>query len=397
MSLMSAQISHFGFKALSWEDIVAWMKSMDIDETPISIIEKEKVPGSQLLAMSLEDLMEDLQMSKLQAKRVVMWLESGLGTGSFDSLHKTARKGGTTMADSNDSDWEVLLSEDLSGKWDIYDNTAERAEEASYDEKIELANEENQLQHHEMGEVAELEPATVENTAQATEKTEERQMEVESRVEGPEKDGQKTSESQPPQDSPSQPAETGEMSEQHQGAPLAESEEQDSQPVGTAPQAQAAATSEAPGSQGQPVEVEEKPVHDQGASPESQEPPTHMEPELAPEHREAAHIESEAQVLQDQSAAVSESQGADIHSTGSVPDQGTATSDSQGLDAGLKEATGQKPAAVTESQEAVPQGDTATEVPQAEPTPNSESSTIESAPAQGTTAGASAVAVAEAT
>ena len=44
-----------------------------------------QVPGSQLVTMTLDDLMADLQMSKLQAKRVLLNLKTrmagGLGGG----------------------------------------------------------------------------------------------------------------------------------------------------------------------------------------------------------------------------------------------------------------------------------------------------------------------------
>ena len=39
---------------------------IDVDEAAVQVVEKEKVPGVQLVHMSLDELISDLGMSKLQ-------------------------------------------------------------------------------------------------------------------------------------------------------------------------------------------------------------------------------------------------------------------------------------------------------------------------------------------
>jgi hypothetical protein len=39
---------------------------IDVDEAAVQVVEKEKVPGAQLANMSLDELISDLGMSKLQ-------------------------------------------------------------------------------------------------------------------------------------------------------------------------------------------------------------------------------------------------------------------------------------------------------------------------------------------
>ena len=46
--------------------LCAWLRMIDVDEAAVQVVEKEKVPGAQLANMSLDELISDLGMSKLQ-------------------------------------------------------------------------------------------------------------------------------------------------------------------------------------------------------------------------------------------------------------------------------------------------------------------------------------------
>ena len=53
-------------------DCAAWLRSLHVEETVVHLVETERVSGSQLLKMTVDDLISDLGMSKLQAKRVIL-------------------------------------------------------------------------------------------------------------------------------------------------------------------------------------------------------------------------------------------------------------------------------------------------------------------------------------
>jgi hypothetical protein len=59
---------------MAWEEVVEWLASpgLNIDETVRKTVQEEKVPGSQIATMTLEELVEDLGMSRIQAKRVCL-------------------------------------------------------------------------------------------------------------------------------------------------------------------------------------------------------------------------------------------------------------------------------------------------------------------------------------
>jgi len=42
------------------------MRDLDIDEEVIHVVQKDRVPGSQVAVMTLTELMEDMGLSKLQ-------------------------------------------------------------------------------------------------------------------------------------------------------------------------------------------------------------------------------------------------------------------------------------------------------------------------------------------
>ena len=62
-------------REMEWRDVCSFLHALDIDGSVIDIIEHEKVPGPQLAQMSLADLMQDLKLSKLQARRVMAHLD----------------------------------------------------------------------------------------------------------------------------------------------------------------------------------------------------------------------------------------------------------------------------------------------------------------------------------
>eukprot|EP00960_Hanusia_phi_P052950 761766-Hanusia_phi.AAC.5 len=68
---------------MSWEEVVELMGTLNIDESVRELVRQERVPGSQVRSMTLEELMDDLQMSKLQAKRLMMTWEEKAADSSI--------------------------------------------------------------------------------------------------------------------------------------------------------------------------------------------------------------------------------------------------------------------------------------------------------------------------
>lgn len=91
---------------MDWKGACEWMRQLDIDETVIAVIEREKVPGGQLAQMTLDELIADLGMSKIQAKRLLLNIEGRMAgvqnSPSKDSL-ESVDPGGTQVKGITDS------------------------------------------------------------------------------------------------------------------------------------------------------------------------------------------------------------------------------------------------------------------------------------------------------
>ena len=72
-------------RLLDWVGVAAWLRSLDVEDKVVELVEKERVPGGQLVHMTLDELKSDLGMTTLQAKRVIMSMD-GLVSASFASL-----------------------------------------------------------------------------------------------------------------------------------------------------------------------------------------------------------------------------------------------------------------------------------------------------------------------
>lgn len=72
-------------RLLDWVGVAAWLRSLDVEEKVVELVEKERVPGGQLVHMTIDELKSDLGMTTLQAKRVMMNMD-GLVSTSFASL-----------------------------------------------------------------------------------------------------------------------------------------------------------------------------------------------------------------------------------------------------------------------------------------------------------------------
>ena len=59
---------------MTWQEVAEWLASpgLNIDQKVRKTVQDEKVPGSQMATMTLEELVEDLGMSRIQAKRVCL-------------------------------------------------------------------------------------------------------------------------------------------------------------------------------------------------------------------------------------------------------------------------------------------------------------------------------------
>lgn len=112
--------------SLNWVGVARWLQSLDVEAKVVELVEKERVPGGQLAHMTLEELVADLGMSKLQAKRVILNM-GGLVSSSFSkpSLSSTLRQADETghaePAAQECSEDEAAKAEDRGadpGAWD---------------------------------------------------------------------------------------------------------------------------------------------------------------------------------------------------------------------------------------------------------------------------------------
>ncbi len=107
--------------SLNWVGVARWLRSLDVEENVVEVVEKERVPGGQLLYMTLEDLVVDLGMSKLQAKRVLLNMR-GLVPSSFSkpSLSSTGQDGeiGHAQASAQECSKEAAKPNAGADPWD---------------------------------------------------------------------------------------------------------------------------------------------------------------------------------------------------------------------------------------------------------------------------------------
>ena len=107
--------------SLNWVGVARWLRSLDVEENVVEVVEKERVPGGQLLYMTLEDLVVDLGMSKLQAKRVLLNM-GGLVPSSFSkpSLSSTGQDGeiGHAQASAQECSKEAAKPNGGADPWD---------------------------------------------------------------------------------------------------------------------------------------------------------------------------------------------------------------------------------------------------------------------------------------
>ena len=88
-------------RMMAWPEVVEWLRSIDVSQAVLDNVAKDKVPGYQLVTMTLADLMEDLILSKVQAKRVLKCLR---GTCARDAtLFQQARPGGMGAGEAAES------------------------------------------------------------------------------------------------------------------------------------------------------------------------------------------------------------------------------------------------------------------------------------------------------
>ena len=86
--------------AMDWKRACEWLRQLDIDEAVLEVIEKEKVPGGQLAQMTLDELIADLGMSKIQAKRMLLNIE-----GRMAGVHNSPSKESVPSFPLEGTDW----------------------------------------------------------------------------------------------------------------------------------------------------------------------------------------------------------------------------------------------------------------------------------------------------
>ena len=103
--------------SMAWHEVVEWLRGIDLDHKVLDVVAAEKVSGKQLVSMSLEDLMNDLHATKLQAKRVLLHLASRQGNPTEEAAKDTvaSKTAGQALPRLLSSSSSVMLTSIFAG------------------------------------------------------------------------------------------------------------------------------------------------------------------------------------------------------------------------------------------------------------------------------------------
>ena len=117
---------------MTWQGLCQWLQALDIDEGVVQQIKQEKVPGAQLANMTVEELITDLGMSRIQAKRVRMNI-AGLVPSKGVAPAKTSPSeggglggiGSRSVPSVGEAVWDPLSSAGGLGELGAFDDVAD--------------------------------------------------------------------------------------------------------------------------------------------------------------------------------------------------------------------------------------------------------------------------------
>ena len=62
-------------ESMSCEEVGEWLRLLGMSVETLQVVAREQLPGMQLADMGVDEMMADLAMSKLQAKRLVLYAD----------------------------------------------------------------------------------------------------------------------------------------------------------------------------------------------------------------------------------------------------------------------------------------------------------------------------------
>ena len=72
---MKERLTREQLERMSCEEVGEWLRQLGMSAETLQVVAREQVPGAQLAGMGVDEMMADLAMSKLQAKRLVLYAD----------------------------------------------------------------------------------------------------------------------------------------------------------------------------------------------------------------------------------------------------------------------------------------------------------------------------------
>jgi hypothetical protein len=73
--VITERLTREQLESMSCEEVGEWLRLLGMSVETLQVVAREQLPGMQLADMSMDEMMADLAMSKLQAKRLVLYAD----------------------------------------------------------------------------------------------------------------------------------------------------------------------------------------------------------------------------------------------------------------------------------------------------------------------------------
>ena len=73
--VITERLTREQLESMSCEEVGEWLRLLGMSVETLQVVAREQLPGMQLADMSVDEMMADLAMSKLQAKRLVLYAD----------------------------------------------------------------------------------------------------------------------------------------------------------------------------------------------------------------------------------------------------------------------------------------------------------------------------------
>ncbi len=73
--VMKERLTREQLESMSCEEVGEWLRLLGMSAETLQVVAREQLPGMQLADMSVDEMMADLAMSRLQAKRLVLYAD----------------------------------------------------------------------------------------------------------------------------------------------------------------------------------------------------------------------------------------------------------------------------------------------------------------------------------